>query len=320
MIHHCQPNGIRVKLRRAINRIPEYKTSIAVEEQHAATSELQRKAINTKRKLAKVRLVSRLKKQRSVNSKSGGKNRSKVVPVTAGMTEEKKIEAIRKMMSNVFQTSDRFKKAAERLNWAAIGIVQYDVFDRMVRKIYHRKTKMKLSERLRRATWATAAGGDGTQKVLDITVVIDWLQLEKSSAKPAFFTIKMKVVVSIRGNIENGVVTKVSDEDGVEVTYSNGDVEEYTPKKLKQMMALVEQINKEEKTEECVDETSREETASMVHGAGRSNLLKVVPRVKGAVGRRIQRRRKSAGGALQGGEIQDDLLFNSDSSSGDEIS
>ena len=230
MNHHCQPNGIRVKLRRAINRIPEYKNSIAVEEQHAATSELQRKAINTKRKLAKVRLVSRLKKkQRSVNSKSGGKNRSKVVPVTAGMTEEKKIEAIRKMMSNVFQTSDRFKKAAERLNWAAIGIIQYDVFDRMVRKIYHRKTKVKLSVNLRHATWAAAAGGDGTQKVLDMDIVVDWLQLEtSSSAKPAFFNVGMKVVVSIKGKVANGVVTNVSDEDGVEVTYEDGDIDEYT--------------------------------------------------------------------------------------------
>ena len=90
MNHHCQPNGVRVKLRRAINRIPEYKNTIAVEEQHTATSELhQRKAINTKRKLAKGRLVSRLKKQRSVNGKTGGKDRSKVVPVTvtAVMTE-----------------------------------------------------------------------------------------------------------------------------------------------------------------------------------------------------------------------------------------
>ena len=86
MNHHCQPNGIRVKLRRAINRIPEYKNTIAVEEQHTATSELQRKAINTKRKLAKGRLVSRLKKQRSVNGKTGGKDRSKVVPVTVTVT------------------------------------------------------------------------------------------------------------------------------------------------------------------------------------------------------------------------------------------
>lgn len=229
MNHHCQPNGIRVKLRRAINRIPEYKNTIAVEEQHTATSELQRKAINTKRKLAKVRLVSRLKKQRSVKGKTGGKDRSKVVPVTAGMTEEKKIEAIRQMMSNVFQTSDRFKKAAERLNWAAIGIIQYDVFDRMVRKIYHRKTKMKLSHNLRHATWATAAGGDGTQKVLDMDIVVDWLQLETSSSPtPAFFNVGMKVVVSIKGKVANGVVTNVSDEDGVEVTYEDGDIDEYT--------------------------------------------------------------------------------------------
>ena len=243
MNHHCQPNGIRVKLRRAINRIPEYKNSIAVEEQHAATSELQRKAINTKRKLAKVRLVSRLKKQRSVNSKSGGKNRSKVVPVTAGMTEEKKIEAIRKMMSNVFQTSDRFKKAAERLNWAAIGIIQYDVFDRMVRKIYHRKTKMKLSDNLRHATWATAAGGDGTQKVLDMDIVVDWLQLETSSgATPAFFNVGMKVVVSIKGKVANGVVTNVSDEDGVEVTYEDGEIDEYTVKPTNRKWSKVHKI------------------------------------------------------------------------------
>jgi len=85
-------SSIGVKLRRAINRIPEYKNTIAVEEQHTATSELhQRKAINTKRKLAKGRLVSRLKKQRSVNGKTGGKDRSKVVPVTAVMTEVGKI-------------------------------------------------------------------------------------------------------------------------------------------------------------------------------------------------------------------------------------
>ena len=232
MNHHCQPNGIRVKLKRAINRIPEYKSTSAVEEQHAATSELQRKAIVAKRKIAKGRLVARIKKQQIINRikrKNGVKDQSKVVPWDSVMTEENKIEAIRQMMSNVFQTSDRFKKAAERLNWAAIGIIQYDVFDRMVRKIYHRKTKMKLSDNLRHATWATAAGGDETQKVLDMDIVVDWLQLEtSSSATPAFFNVGMKVVVSIKGKVANGVVTNVSDEDGVEVTYEDGDIDEYT--------------------------------------------------------------------------------------------
>ena len=130
------PNGIRIKLRRAVNRIPEYKNIIAVEEQHKISSELQKKTIVAKRKIAKGRIVARIKKQQIINRikrKNGAKDQSKVVPRDSAMTEESKVEAIRNMMAHVFQTSDRFEKAAERINWTAIGIVQYDVFDRMER-------------------------------------------------------------------------------------------------------------------------------------------------------------------------------------------
>ena len=86
------------------------------------------------------------------------------------------------MLFKVFKTSEKIKKTAK-----IIGLVERDedltfdvyIFGTMVRKVYYQMTKMNVEDNIVRSTWIAAAGGDEQITVLDIEIVIVWLQLER---------------------------------------------------------------------------------------------------------------------------------------------
>ena len=257
------PNVLKAKLHRAVKKVPHYKETLKetleVQATHRVTSAFKNKRISAKKILAKDRLAKRLKKRQRGGLVSGILSATDKIGVVQGFTGslarknkvDKKVESIRMMMSNVFQTPQRFKSSAERLNWTAIGIVQYDVFHKMVSKLFLRMTKEKIDEALVQTAWAAAAGGDGTKKVMDIDIMITWLELSdlkrssnkkkkrgKAPAKKADFQVGMNVLVYVDDELKKGRIEAVSVEEGVAVAYSDGTDDEYTVKKLKKIIAL----------------------------------------------------------------------------------
>jgi hypothetical protein len=77
------------------------------------------------------------------------------------------------------------------------------------------------------------------------------------------FTVGMEVTVLLKDELRVGRVTNVSTDDGIRIKYTNGDEDEYFPKKVKKMIELgiAETARREKVAREKIEKAARDKAA-----------------------------------------------------------